>query len=265
MSTQYDSIQGPYDEMRTKSIALIEHANVKSAISPFINNATILDLACGSAYYSYDFLKWGASKVVGVDISSAMINQAHATASSRLPRNKSSHSIDFKVADCSKPIPYESGPFDVVFGAWLLNYASNKQELVEMFRNVAINLKEGGHFVSVCVPGTEDPRGFYQAERDLRPQGSGGLLCDDFRDVDDGILFHVYCHTSVGDVNFDCYHLHKHVFEAAAKEAGFRGQIQWSVTEVPEEFFEHRAGGASIEELRSYKKVPHYGMIVVAK
>lgn len=263
MSTQYDTIQAPYDEMRKRSIALIEHANVQSAVAPFIKDANVLDLACGSGFYSYDFLKWGARKVVGVDISSAMVNQARAAASSRLPPN--SGSIAFKVADCSKPESYEGGPFDLVFSAWLLNYASNKHELVEMFRNVALNLKDGGHFISICVPGTQDPRAFYKAERDLRPQGSGGLLCDVTKDVEDGILFHVYCHTNVGDVNFDCYHLRKDIYKASAKEAGFRGEIQWSETDVPDEFFEHRRGGAGIEELESYRKVPHYGMLVVAK
>ena len=263
MPTQYDTIQAPYDEMRKRSIALIERANVQSTVEPFIKNANVLDLACGSGFYSYDFLDWGASKVVGVDISSAMVNQARASASPRLPPGNKT--ISFQVADCSKPQAYEGGPFDLVFGAWLLNYAASGKDLTEMFHNVALNLKDGGRFVAVCPPARQDPTAYVKEERNLRPEGSGGLLCEITKDVEDGILFHVYCHTESGDVNFDCYHLRKDVYEASAKEAGFRGEIKWSVTSVPNEFLTHRRGGASIEEIESYKVTPHYGMLVVVK
>jgi ubiquinone/menaquinone biosynthesis C-methylase UbiE len=70
MSTQYDAIQAPYDEIRKSSIALIERANVREAVAPFIKDARVLDLACRTGFYSHHFLKWEASKVVGVDISS---------------------------------------------------------------------------------------------------------------------------------------------------------------------------------------------------
>lgn len=67
MSTQYDTIQAPYDELRTSSIAQIECNNVQEAVAPFIKDASVLDLACGSGFYSYAFLRWGANKVVGVE------------------------------------------------------------------------------------------------------------------------------------------------------------------------------------------------------
>lgn len=76
MSTQYNTIQGPYDSLRQKSIAIIEHENVQTTVAPFIQNARVLELACGSGYYTYDFLKWGASAVVGVDISPVMVEEA---------------------------------------------------------------------------------------------------------------------------------------------------------------------------------------------
>ena len=263
MSTQYDTIQAPYDEMRTRSIALLEHADVQSAVAPFIKDARILELACGSAFYSYDLLRWGASKVIGIDISTAMVEKARDAAGARQIRDSST--IEFRVADCSKPMSFEGGPFDLVFAAWLLNYASSSGELVEMFRNGALNLKEGGHFVSVCPPPRQEPAAYYKEERDIRPERSGGLLSEVTKDVGDGVLFHVYCSTEHGDMNFDNYHLTKRIYEASAREAGFRGEIQWSVTTVPDVFFKDRSGGASIEELESYKVTPHYGLIVVAK
>ena len=262
MSTQYDTIQAPYDELRKSSIALIERANIQEAVAPFIKDARVLDLACGSGFYSYHFLQWGASKVVGVDIAPAMIEEARAVGS-QMPSNGAT--IDFKLADCSKPVPQEGGPFDIVFGAWLLNYAPSGKAMVDMFRNVALNLEDGGHFVAVTPPPTQDPTAFVEAERKTRPGGSGGLLCTVTGPVEDGILFHAHADTRHGNLDFDCYHLRKEVYDAAAREGGLGGTVAWSVTTVPDEFLESREGGASVEELESYKVTPHYGMLVIAK
>lgn len=264
MSTQYDIIQAPYDEIRKSSSALIERANVQEAIAPFIKDARVLDLACGSAFYSYHFLKWGASNVIGVDISAAMIDEARATGSSPT----SSATIDFRIADCSKPVRYEGGPFDIVFGAWLLNYAPSGQDMVEMFRNVALNLKDGGHFVAVTPPPTQDPVAFIEAERKARPLelgGSGGLLCSVTGEVEDGFAFHVHADTKRGAVDFDCFHLRKEIYEASARKGGLHGDLAWSVTSVPDGFLKDRKGGASVGELDSYKVTPHFGLLVVAK
>lgn len=262
MSTQYDTIQAPYDELRKTSIALIERANVQEAVAPFSKEASVLDLACGTGFYTYDFLKWGASKVVGVDISSAMIEEARAAGSQP---SHGATTIQFQVADCFKPVPYEGGPFDLVFGAWLLNYAPSGKEMVDMFRNVALNLKDGGRFVGVVPPPTQDPAAYVEAEKKARARGSGGLLYRATGVVEDGITFHAYKDTRYGDLDFDCYHLRKEVYEASAREGGLRGELKWSVTAVPDEFLRHREGGASVEELESYKVTPHYGMLMIAK
>lgn len=256
---QYDTIQGPYDYIRTASIALIERENVQTAISPFIKDARILELACGTGFYTYSFLEWGAESVLGVDISSVMIDEAK-----RLGKN-----VSFIQADCSIPKQYEGAPFDIVFGAWLLNYAPNRKGLVDMFRNIALNLKEGGRFVSITVPPSYNPIDSANAEREARPLiagGSGYLAYDHIRDVEDGICFRVYGDTPVGMVDFQCYHLKKEVYEEAAREAGLKGKLEWGVTEVPERYLKGEGeGGASLAELESYKIVPNYGVLVIEK
>ena len=265
MSTQYDTIQAPYDYIRKKSIAYIEHENVHTTIAPFINGARVLELACGSGFYTYDFLKWGASAVVGVDISPAMIEEARRQGSAA---GGGAAAVDFILADCSKPTPYAGGPFDLVFGAWLLNYAPDHAGLVDMFRNIALNLKDGGHFVSVTVPPAQDPTASCEAEFKARPppEGSGGLVYYVLRDVKDGIYFHVHGDTEVGDVDFECYHLRKDVYEAAAREAGLKGELRWGLTEVPERYLRGEGpGGASMRELETYKEIPNYGLLVIAK
>ena len=137
-----------------------------------------------------------------------------------------------------------------------------------MFRNVWLNLRDGGHFVAVTPPPTQDPAAFVEAEGKARPSesgGSGGLFCTVTGVVEDGITMHVHADTRHGNVDFDCYHLRKEVYEASAREAGFRRDLAWSVTALPDEFLQHRNGGASIEELESYKVTPHFGLLVVPK
>ncbi|KAL8874689.1 MAG: hypothetical protein Q9174_000029 [Haloplaca sp. 1 TL-2023] len=269
MSTQYNSIQGPYDYMRTLSIALIEHENVKDTIAPYIKNARVLELACGSGYYTYDLLRWGATSVVGVDISSTMLDEARRQGErTGGSQDRAKKMVKFILGDGSKPTMYDGGEFDVVFGAWFLNYAPDRVGLTDMFRNVHMNLKPGGSFVSVTCPPTSNPEASMQAELAVRPppEGSGALYYHKLHDVADGMYFHAHGHTPVGDISFDCYHLKQEVFEEAAKEAGFQGKLSWGVTSVPQRYLEGKgAGGASMRELESYLTVPNYGLLVVGK
>ena len=273
MSTQYNTIQGPYDLVRKKSIAIIEWENVHSTIAPYIRDANVLELACGSGFYTYSFLEWGARHVLAVDISPVMIEEAKRRRPASLPAvnagsNEEKPAVDFLLADCSKPTAYPGGPFDVVFGAWLLNYAPDRAGLIEMFQNIAVNLKPGGHFVAVTVPPTNDPRANVEAECNARPlpDASGGLFYSVHHDVPDGIYFHVHGHTELGDVAFDCYHLTEDLHKEAAREAGLKGEWQWGVTSVPERYLRGEGpGGASFEELKTYVTVPNYGLLVIGK
>jgi SAM-dependent methyltransferase len=267
-SKQYNSQQAPYDELRKTSIAIIERVNIRSIVLPLIQDANVLDLACGSGFYSHAFLRWGASRVVGVDISSAMLNEA------RISGQNNSKKLDLIEADCSKPEVYEGGPFDIVFGAWLLNYASTGKEMTEFWRNIYLNLKPGGHFVGVTPPPTNDPAGQIEAECRIRPlpRASGGLYSTVTRHIEEGVDFHLHSETPAGDLDFDTYHLRKDVWIKAAREAGFEAQIHWNVTDVPSDFMENpgkygeeKNGGASAEELATYAKVSHYGLIHVRK
>lgn len=260
MSTQYNTIQAPYDEWRTTSIALIERDNVRSAVAPYIKGSRVLDLACGSGFYTHQFIEWGADRVVCVDISSAMLDKATRGATD-------ASKVKFIEQDCSKAQVIDDGQFDLVFGAWLLNYAETKEGLVEMLRLVEVNLKDGGVFVGVTMVPTDDPRAFVKVERDVRPApgGSGGLLLTVTEEVEDGVKVHVYADKETGEVNFDCWHLRKDVYEEAVRAGGLVGEVEWRTTSVTDEFSERREGGASREELESYRKVPHYGMVVVRK
>lgn len=265
-STQYNAVQAPYDELRKTTIAIVERVNVRSLVLPLIEGATVLDLACGTGFYSRSFLDWGAKKVVGVDISSSMLAEARKLSTAY------GDAISFGEADGSKLAKFDGGPFDLVFGAWFLNYASTKAEMVEFYRNILLNLESGGKFVGVTPPPSSDPKEFVAREQVLRPlpSASGGLYTTVLGDVEDGVRIHLHKDTTVGDLDFDCYHLRRDVWEAAAREAGFEGDLSWTVTDIPEDFMEDSRkygedenGGAEREELETYKELPHYGLLSV--
>lgn len=138
-----------------------------------------------------------------------------------------------------------------------------------MFRNIAINLKDGGRFVSITPPPSSDPVNSLNAENTARPMSAGGsgfLVYNHIRDVQDGVYHNVHGDTPVGDLDFECYHLKKEVYEEAAREAGCLGKLEWGVTKVPERYLEGKgAGGASLKELETYQTVPNYGLLVITK
>ncbi|KAL8702937.1 MAG: hypothetical protein Q9201_003891 [Fulgogasparrea decipioides] len=269
MSTQYNKIQAPYDFIRKKSISLIEHENVHTTVAPYIKEARVLELACGSGFYTYDLLKWGAKSVVALDISSGMIEEARRQGEkSAVGKERAEQDVKFILGDASKPTIYEDGEFDVVFGAWFLNYAPDRAGLVDMFRNICMNLKAGGHFVSVTCPPASNPFESMEAELKLRPppEGSGGLYYNKIHDVEDGIFFHCHGKTPVGDVAFDTYHLKQEIYKEAAREAGLNGELSWAVNSIPERYLKGEGpGGASIQELESYLTVSNYGLLVIGK
>ncbi|KAN0095843.1 S-adenosyl-L-methionine-dependent methyltransferase [Hyaloscypha variabilis] len=254
----YDKLQRPYDYIRKSTIAAIERENVREAVAPFIANARILELACGSGFYTYKLLEWGASSVLGVDISSVMIDEAR----------RQGKEVSFIQADCTVPQIYEGGLFDIVFGAWLLNYAPDRTELIKMFRTVAMNLKEGGHFVAVTIVPSSNPLESLIAEAKIRPMpmGSGHIIHQYIKDVEDGIYINVHGDTPIGDLDFKCYHLKQEIHEEAAREAGLKGKFEWGVTKVPEGYLKKGVlGGASLAELETYRALPHFGVLVIVK
>lgn len=87
-----------------------------------------------------------------------MIEEATREASSSWPASIRDR-VALRVGDCTKPlIDLESeGPFDLVFGAWLLNYASTAAEQLGMWRNIYANLRPGGLFIGVTPNVHMDP------------------------------------------------------------------------------------------------------------
>lgn len=110
-----------------------------------IEGAEVLDLACGAGLISRLLVAHGARRVVGVDVSPAMIEQARALTPPDAP-------IEYRVSDAGAVDA--AARFDVVTGAFLLNYAASRAELARLCATIARSLRRGGRFVGT-VPNSD--------------------------------------------------------------------------------------------------------------
>lgn len=233
--TQYDSIGTQYDIIKTTSFNKLEQFNFRKHVEPLIQapGTRVLDLACGTGFYSSLLLQWGARFLVGMDISPAMVNAAKA----RINKTDYRSQASFVQGDGLIPQSYDGtslASFDVVTGAWFLNYANSFEQLVSMFQTISMNLKPHGVFVGICPHPTNELQSFaygsnnsawaktgvhYKYGREL-PSGDGYRLRV-FGSSSDGSI------PSTDGIEFECYHLMKSVYEEAARVGGMNGKIEW--------------------------------------
>ncbi len=103
MSEQYDAIGATYAGWKETPIpTYTEVPTVRTLLAGRIEGRSVLDLACGTGYYSRLFTQWGAAKVVGVDISETMVAAA-SEAEAKVPLG-----IEYVVANVADlPVPNE--------------------------------------------------------------------------------------------------------------------------------------------------------------
>lgn len=223
MSTQYDNIGERYKFMTDLPAAEPERPSVISVLGR-LDGLNCLDLACGLGRYTHLLAEQGASRVVGIDISQAMVEAAQAS-TKNLP-NAEKEKFTFSVGDCSKVFMAEGGPFDLIYAAWLLNYASSRQEQLAMWQNVHHNLKPGSRFVALT------PNVNLNMNEPLDPRY--GVTVESIGKIEDGWKTRLTAFTRPELVQFENCHLSKDVYEACAKEAGFV-DLEWHRHALPDD------------------------------
>lgn len=141
---QYDAFATSYDLVWTTPAVKPLLPLLKSTISSLgsLTGSSVLDLACGTGIGLRLAGSFGATKLVGVDISPQMLEIARTT----------TPGASFHTADCSKPLDsvgLKPEGYDVVLGFWLLNQCPSSVEMRGMWDNVAAYLKPGGRFVGI--------------------------------------------------------------------------------------------------------------------
>ncbi len=138
---EYDSIAADYRKSKFAPWRIAVEAHSLFTLLGDVRGTRVLDLACGDGIYSRRLRERGAARVVGVDLSSGMIDMARSEETAR-PLG-----IDYHVSSAQDLDLGET--FDIVFAAYLLNYARSLDELAAFARSVTKHLRPGGRLIGI--------------------------------------------------------------------------------------------------------------------
>lgn len=138
---EYDDIAADYSASKQLPFRVLVEAPTLFELAGDVRGLSVLDIACGEGTYSRAFARRGASAVLGVDLSSNMVELARAS------ENENPLGVTYRVGD-AKTLG-AVGAFDLVVACYLFNYARNGAELLAFARTVAANLKPGGRLVGI--------------------------------------------------------------------------------------------------------------------
>jgi ubiquinone/menaquinone biosynthesis C-methylase UbiE len=219
MTTDYDKIAIEYQESKLQPWRThIEQYTLLNVVGE-VRGLCTLDFACGEGYYTRLLRRLGAEPISGVDLSKGMIALAISQ------ETKEPLGIQYGVGD-ARDINF-GAKSDLVFAAYLLNYASSYQEMLSMCEAIARNLKSGGRFVSVNNNPEDPPENFETGRRygySKRLQG----------DLKEGAPIHWSFHLPEGTVEVTNYYLTKATLERALCNAGLT-DIHWHKPQVSPE------------------------------
>lgn len=216
MTTNYDDIADEYQNTKTNPIKFYSEEWTFFRVLGDVQGRTVLDVACGYGYFTRMIKRLGAARVVGVDLSAAMISQAHAL-EERQPLK-----IDYQVHDMTRPEPI--GQFDLVTAVYLFNYAENEAELGRMAQAVRNNLSAGGRLVAVTGnPNLAAPHLAHLEKYGSRIECQGAL--------GDGAVMTTTIFTRDGTVEIVNHHWTSAAYQRAFDAAGFR-ELRWHPMEV---------------------------------
>ena len=141
MSAQYDDIARQYRQATESPLRTFVEAYTLLQLVGDVSGKSILDLGCGEGFFSRRFRQLGARRVVGVDISPAMIDLA------RSEERENPLGVEYICADVRDTI--DSEKFDIVVAAYLLHYSETEHDLQRMCASIVSHLPAGGRFVTL--------------------------------------------------------------------------------------------------------------------
>jgi SAM-dependent methyltransferase len=286
MASQYDSIGLAYESMKHFPASILERNTFESVISPLLSSRKdirILDLACGTGYYTRLLQEWGGasvSEILGIDLSPVMIEAARASLASSSPSQTQSPEgalgkITFQVGDCIQPLVLSSAPFEAATGAWLLNYASSHSEMTSMWQNISRNLRDDtGVFVGIVPYPASDLDAFAasfspatnpSAANDGEKYGVSVQYTSKLASGQ-GYATKITGHTSPAEIVFENFHLRRDVYEKSAREGGMMGELVWIEPRLPQTDQESWSlYGVDRAWWVEYQIRTHFGILVVRK
>jgi ubiquinone/menaquinone biosynthesis C-methylase UbiE len=211
MTTNYDPIAEQYKRSKQQPWRTFIECFTLMELIGAPRGMTVLDVACGEGFYSRLLRQRGAARVTGVDLSQAMIDLA------RKQELEQKLGIDYVVGDARELLSL--GQFDLAVAAYLLNYASSRQELQAMCDGIARSVRTGGRFVTVnCNPAL-----FFPTAPSYRKYGFETSVGTEWQE---GAPIKWTFYLSDGAFEIENYYLNVEIHEAAFRQAGFR-EVRW--------------------------------------
>lgn len=216
---QYDEIGEAFEGF--KSLPLTRYGEVPSYLNMVgdVSGRSILDLACGTGFYSREFKRRGATDVLGVDISGEMV------AAAREIDGREPLGVRYEVGDVAELRPLDRR-FDIALGVQCLNYARDLAEMERMCRNIHRNLVPGGEFF---VLGQRPDYRF-----DLASLDRYGFRCERTgEEAETGPRVRVTALLDPQPISIVGTAPRREVYEGCLRAAGF-GELEWVPLEISE-------------------------------
>ena len=220
MVTDYDEIAEEYREIKNEPWRLYCEEHMMRKLAGDVTGESVLDLACGEGHLSRRMKRWGAARVLGVDLSQGMVDLAR--------RQEAQHplGIDYETRDVRGLVLAET--FDLVVSGWLLSYSPTKGDLLEMARAIARHLKPGGRYAAIDNHHDIEYRHF----EELRRYNVGKLVPDIV--VDETPVRILGYLASERSFEMEVYHYSQATYDWALQTAGL-SHIVWHRPEVAQD------------------------------
>jgi len=125
-----------------------------------LKGLSVLEVGCGDGFYCREFVKLGATEVVGVDLSKEMLQIAN--------ESEAKNPLGIKYIEGDSRKMAELGEFDVVCAAYLLNDMNTREEIRDTCLSLARNLKKGGKLVGLLYYAKELDSADYKGEEPVK-------------------------------------------------------------------------------------------------
>jgi SAM-dependent methyltransferase len=130
-----------------------------------VTDKTVLDLGCGSGFFSGEFANRGAKKVIGMDNSVEQIRIAK-----KIPLERA----EYVLGDIFKD---KLPSANLVLAAYVLNYAADAKQLANFFRSIYRSLRQNGKFIAVVdLPEGRDLKKFGAVKKVLGEKVDGAKI-----------------------------------------------------------------------------------------
>jgi ubiquinone/menaquinone biosynthesis C-methylase UbiE len=126
-----------YKSLRDSGVSyndFVEQPAIKSLL-PSLHGKSVLDLGCGFGHFARLCIEQGASKVVGVDISSKMLEIA---------RRENSHQKIEYICSAIEDVDWNGQKFDVIVSSLALHYINDYNSLIKTIYHL---LEDNGEFI----------------------------------------------------------------------------------------------------------------------